>query len=106
MNGLNIKKVKQESLHAAIGIVPQDTVLFNTTLKHNIKYGRLNATDDEVEVAARAADIHNDIMNFPEKYETEVGVRGLRLSGGEKQRVAIGLWILKDLTSFEILYQT
>lgn len=92
VNGLNVKKIKQESLHAAIGIVPQDTVLFNKTIKYNIKYGRLNATDDEVEFAARAADIHKDIMNFPKKYETEVGGRGLKLSGGEKQRVAIGLY--------------
>lgn len=95
VDGLNVKQIKQESLHAAIGIVPQDTVLFHKTIKYNIKYGRLNATDDEVEFAARAADIHEDIMNFPDKYETEVGERGLRLSGGEKQRVAIGLWLIK-----------
>ncbi|KAG4066519.1 hypothetical protein HA402_007155 [Bradysia odoriphaga] len=95
VNGLNVKKITQESLHSAIGIVPQDTVLFNKTIKYNIKYGRFDATDDEVEFAARAADIHNDIMNFPDKYETEVGERGLRLSGGEKQRVAIARTVLK-----------
>lgn len=95
VDGVNVKKIKQESLHAAIGIVPQDTVLFNETIKYNIKYGRLNATDEEVELATRAADIHKDIMNFPEKYETEVGEHGLRLSGGEKQRVAIGLFLFK-----------
>lgn len=92
IDGIDVKKMKQESLHAALGIVPQDTILFNKSIKYNIKYGRLSATDDEVESAARAADIHENILNFPDKYETEVGDRGLRLSGGEKQRVAIGSW--------------
>ena len=92
IDGHNIKTVKQESLRQAIGVVPQDTVLFNNTIKYNIKYGRLDASDDEVISAASAADVHDKIMNLTDKYETDVGERGLRLSGGEKQRVAIGLW--------------
>lgn len=90
IDGQNIKTVKQESLRNAIGVVPQDTVLFNNTIKYNIQYGRLSAADVDVISAARSADIHEKIMNFPEKYDTQVGERGLRLSGGEKQRVAIG----------------
>ncbi|XP_037043556.1 ATP-binding cassette sub-family B member 6, mitochondrial-like isoform X4 [Bradysia coprophila] len=95
IDGVDVKKMTQESLHAVLGIVPQDTILFNKTIKYNIKYGQSDATDDEVESAARAADIHDNILNFPDKYETEVGDRGLRLSGGEKQRVAIARTILK-----------
>lgn len=91
VDGQNIKSVKQDSLRRAIGVVPQDTVLFNNTIKYNIKYGRLTASDVDVISASRAADIHDKIMNFPEKYDTQVGERGLRLSGGEKQRVAIGV---------------
>lgn len=83
-------------MRRAIGVVPQDTVLFNSTIKYNIKYGRLSASDADVISAARAADIHDKIMNFPEQYETQVGERGLRLSGGEKQRVAIARTILKS----------
>lgn len=90
VDGQNIKTVQQNSLRRAIGVVPQDTVLFNNTIKYNIQYGRVTATDVDVIGAARAADIHDKIMNFPEKYDTQVGERGLRLSGGEKQRVAIG----------------
>lgn len=90
VDGQNIKTIKQESLRSVIGVVPQDTVLFNNTIKYNIKYGRLTAADVDVISAARAADIHEKIMNFTDKYETQVGERGLRLSGGEKQRVAIG----------------
>lgn len=90
IDGQNIKTVKQESLRKAIGVVPQDTVLFNNSIKYNIQYGRLSAADVDVISAARAADIHEKIMNFPDKYDTQVGERGLRLSGGEKQRVAIG----------------
>lgn len=90
VDGQNIKTVQQDSLRRAIGVVPQDTVLFNNSIKYNIKYGRLTATDADVIAAARAADIHDKIINFPDKYETQVGERGLRLSGGEKQRVAIG----------------
>ena len=91
IDGHDIKGVTQDSLRHAIGVVAQDTTLFNNTIKHNIKYARLDASDDEVIEAARAAEIHEKIMTFADKYETKVGERGLRLSGGEKQRVAIGL---------------
>ncbi|XP_070813965.1 ATP-binding cassette sub-family B member 6 [Chaetodon trifascialis] len=95
IDGQDISKVKQTSLRAHIGVVPQDTVLFNDTIRNNIRYGRISASDQEVEEAAIAADIHDKIMTFPEGYETEVGERGLKLSGGEKQRVAIARTILK-----------
>lgn len=95
IDGQNIKTVTQESLRQAIGVVPQDTVLFNNTIKYNIQYGRVSAPDGDVIAAARAADVHDRIINFPKQYETEVGERGLRLSGGEKQRVAIARTILK-----------
>ncbi|XP_074036436.1 ABC transporter ATP-binding protein/permease Hmt-1 isoform X1 [Leptinotarsa decemlineata] len=95
IDGQNIKTVTQESLRRAIGVVPQDTVLFNNTIKYNIKYGRLTATEADVIDAARGADIHNKILTFPEGYDTQVGERGLRLSGGEKQRVAIARTLLK-----------
>ncbi|XP_066149342.1 ATP-binding cassette sub-family B member 6 isoform X2 [Euwallacea fornicatus] len=91
----NIKTVTQESLRRAVGVVPQDTVLFNNSIKYNIKYGRMTATDSDVIEAARGADIHDKILTFPEQYETQVGERGLRLSGGEKQRVAIARTLLK-----------
>lgn len=91
----NIKTVTQASLRKAIGVVPQDTVLFNQTIKYNIKYGRQSADDHDVIVAARNADIHEKILAFPQQYDTQVGERGLRLSGGEKQRVAIARTILK-----------
>ena len=87
--------MSQSSLRKAIGVVPQDTVLFNQTIKYNIKYGRLSADDDDVMAAARNADIHEKILAFPQQYDTQVGERGLRLSGGEKQRVAIARTILK-----------
>lgn len=96
IDGQNVKTVTQESLRRAIGVVPQDTVLFNNTIKYNIKYGRLDATDADVIEAARAADIHEKILTFPDGYDTQVGERGLRLSGGEKQRVAIARTILKS----------
>lgn len=95
IDGQDISKVKQESLRAHVGVVPQDTVLFNDTIRDNIRYGRISATDQEVEEAAVAADIHDKIMTFPEGYDTQVGERGLKLSGGEKQRVAIARTILK-----------
>ena len=85
----------QKSLRAAIGMVPQDTVLFNDTIRYNIRYGRWEATDAEVEEAARLAQIDDFIRLSPKGYETEVGERGLKLSGGEKQRVAIARTILK-----------
>ncbi|KAM6945579.1 LOW QUALITY PROTEIN: ATP-binding cassette sub-family B member 6 [Aplochiton taeniatus] len=95
IDGQDISKVKQVSLRAHIGVVPQDTVLFNTNIRDNIRYGRISASDDEVEEAAIAADIHDKILTFPEGYNTQVGERGLKLSGGEKQRVAIARTILK-----------
>lgn len=95
IDGQNIKTVSQESLRRAIGVVPQDTVLFNNTIRYNIKYGRLTATDADVIEAARGADIHDKILTFPDAYDTQVGERGLRLSGGEKQRVAIARTLLK-----------
>lgn len=95
VDGQNIKTVRQASLRKAIGVVPQDTVLFNNTIMYNIQYGRVGAPEADVIMAARSADIHERILNFPDKYETQVGERGLRLSGGEKQRVAIARTILK-----------
>jgi len=91
----DIREVTQESLRAGIGIVPQDTVLFNDTIYYNIAYGRPNATREEVEAAARAAHIHEFVLSLPEGYQTQVGERGLKLSGGEKQRVAIARALLK-----------
>ncbi|HEX9238760.1 MAG TPA: ABC transporter ATP-binding protein/permease [Xanthobacteraceae bacterium] len=91
----DIRDVTQTSLRAAIGMVPQDTVLFNDTIRYNIRYGRWDASDPEVEEAARQAQIDGFIRRVPKGYETEVGERGLKLSGGEKQRVAIARTILK-----------
>ena len=96
VNGVDIRSLKQTSLRAAIGIVPQDTVLFNDTIYYNIQYGRPDATRDEVIAAAQAAHIHDFIVSLPEGYEARVGERGLKLSGGEKQRVAIARAILKN----------
>jgi ATP-binding cassette, subfamily B, heavy metal transporter len=95
IDGQDIRDVTQNSLRAAIGIVPQDTVLFNDTIRYNIRYGRWEASDQEVEEAARLAQIDGFIRMSPQGYETEVGERGLKLSGGEKQRVAIARTILK-----------
>jgi ATP-binding cassette subfamily B protein len=95
IDGENIRDVTQTSLRAAIGMVPQDTVLFNDTIRYNIRYGRWDASDAEVEAAASMAQIDNFIRMSPHGYETEVGERGLKLSGGEKQRVAIARTILK-----------
>jgi ATP-binding cassette, subfamily B, heavy metal transporter len=96
INGHDVRDVKQASLRAAIGIVPQDTVLFNDTIYYNIHYGRPDASREEVYAAAKAAHIHDFIVSLPEAYEARVGERGLKLSGGEKQRVAIARAILKD----------
>jgi ATP-binding cassette subfamily B protein len=96
IGGQNIGEVTQRSLRAAIGIVPQDSVLFNDSIYYNIAYGRPGARRDEVLEAARSAHIHDFIESLPEKYETMVGERGLKLSGGEKQRVAIARAILKE----------
>ena len=95
IDGQDIRDVTQTSLRAAIGMVPQDTVLFNDTIRYNIRYGRWDASDAEVEEAARQAQIDGFIALAPKGYETEVGERGLKLSGGEKQRVAIARTILK-----------
>jgi len=94
-NGVNVSDFTQASLRKSIGVVPQDTVLFNDTIRYNIRYGRMEATDEEVEEAATLADIHTAILGFPEGYDTVVGERGLKLSGGEKQRVAIARTLLK-----------
>jgi ATP-binding cassette subfamily B protein len=96
INGVSLKRLRQSSLRAAIGIVPQDTVLFNDSILYNIRYGRPEASDAEVFEAARAAHIHDFIESLPSKYDTMVGERGLKLSGGEKQRVAIARALLKD----------
>ncbi len=96
INGQDIRNVTQASLRAAIGIVPQDTVLFNDTIYYNIAYGRPDATREEVVAAAQAAHIHSFIESLPQGYESTVGERGLKLSGGEKQRVAIARAILKN----------
>ena len=96
IDGQDLRDVTQSSLRAAIGIVPQDTVLFNDTIGYNVGYGREGATPDEIEAAARGAQIHAFIAAQPQQYDTQVGERGLKLSGGEKQRVAIARTLLKD----------
>lgn len=96
IDGQDISQVTQASLRAAIGIVPQDMVLFNDTVGYNIGYGRAAASQEEIEAAAKAASIHDFIMGLPQGYATRVGERGLKLSGGEKQRVAIARTLLKD----------
>ena len=96
IDGQDIRAVTQASLRRAIGIVPQDTVLFNDTVEYNIAYGRPGASHDDVVAAARGAHIHDFIVSTPKGYETMVGERGLKLSGGEKQRVAIARTLLKN----------
>ncbi len=96
IDGQDVRDVTQKSLHNAIGVVPQDTVLFNDTIYYNIAYGRDGATREDVEKAARDAQIHDFILSLPEGYETQVGERGLKLSGGEKQRVGIARTLLKN----------
>src|SRR6056297_1126009 len=96
IDGQDLRGVTQKSLHDAIGVVPQDTVLFNDTIRYNIAYGRADATEDEVIAAAQAAQIHDFIRSLPEGYDTQVGERGLKLSGGEKQRVGIARTLLKN----------
>jgi ATP-binding cassette, subfamily B, heavy metal transporter len=96
VNGTDIRDLTQQSLRQAIGIVPQDTVLFNDTLYYNILYGRPDATREEVIAAARAAQLHAFVEHLPDGYEARVGERGLKLSGGEKQRVAIARALLKN----------
>jgi ATP-binding cassette subfamily B protein len=96
IDGQDLRELSQDSVRAAIGIVPQDTVLFNDDIRYNIRYGRPAASDAEVEAAARAAHIHDFIQSLPDGYASAVGERGLKLSGGEKQRVAIARALLKN----------
>src|ERR671918_599 len=96
IDGQDLREVTQESLRAAIGLVPQDTVLFNDTIRANIAYGRPGAAQAEIEAAAQAAQIHDFVERLPDGYDTVVGERGLKLSGGEKQRVAIARMVLKN----------
>lgn len=96
IDGQDLRQVTQASLRAAIGIVPQDTVLFNDSIAYNIAYGRPGATQGQIEAAARSAQLHDFIARLPQGYDTPVGERGLKLSGGEKQRVAIARMLLKD----------
>ncbi|WP_273510394.1 ABCB family ABC transporter ATP-binding protein/permease [Planktotalea frisia] len=96
IDGQDVRDITQTSLHDAIGVVPQDTVLFNDTIRYNIAYGKDGASHSEIEDAARAAQIHDFIMALPDGYETTVGERGLKLSGGEKQRVGIARTLLKN----------
>ncbi len=96
INGQDIRQVTQQSLREAIGIVPQDTVLFNDTIEYNIAYGRYGASHEAIELAARMANIHDFIASLPDGYQTVVGERGLKLSGGEKQRIAIARAMLKN----------
>ena len=96
VDGHDVRDVTTESLRTQIGIVPQETVLFSATVRENIRYGRLDATDEEIEAAAKDAGAHNFIMALPEGYDTEIGERGANLSGGQRQRIAIARAILKD----------
>ncbi|TNE90503.1 MAG: ABC transporter ATP-binding protein/permease, partial [Rhodobacteraceae bacterium] len=96
IDGQDLRDITQESLHQSIGVVPQDTVLFNDTIRYNIAYGRADASEAEIVAAAKAAKIHDFVMSLPEGYDTAVGERGLKLSGGEKQRVGIARTILKN----------
>ena len=96
IDGQDVRNVTQASLRASVGIVPQDTVLFNDSIRYNIRYGRSDATDSEIDAAAKLAQIHDFVDSLPNGYDSAVGERGLKLSGGEKQRVAIARTILKD----------
>jgi subfamily B ATP-binding cassette protein MsbA len=96
IDGIDARTVTQASLRQQVGIVPQETLLFGGTIRENILYGRLDATEDELFAAAKAANAHDFIMELPDQYETIVGERGIRLSGGQRQRVAIARAILKD----------
>ncbi|XP_044727315.1 iron-sulfur clusters transporter ABCB7, mitochondrial [Chrysoperla carnea] len=96
INGQNIRDVDLDSLRKAIAVVPQDSVLFNDTIRHNLQYGDLSKSVQEMEKAAKMADLHESILKWPNKYDTQVGERGLKISGGEKQRVAIARAILKN----------
>lgn len=96
IDGVNIKDTTLESLRASYGFVPQSAALFNTSILENVRYGRLNASDEDVYAACRSAAIHDRILSFPNAYYTKVGERGVKLSGGELQRIAIARVILKN----------
>jgi ATP-binding cassette, subfamily B, vacuolar membrane transporter HMT1/ACLQ len=96
LDGHDVRSITIQALRSHIGVVPQDTILFNETLMYNLQYANQNATQEDIYAACRAASIHDKIMTFPDGYQTKVGERGLRLSGGEKQRVAIARTILKN----------
>jgi len=96
IDGQDVRQVTQQSVRANVGIVPQDTVLFNDSIRYNIRYGRVDASDEEIEAAAKLAQIHDFVISLPDGYNAAVGERGLKLSGGEKQRVAIARTILKN----------
>ena len=96
IDGQDVRDITQDSLHDAIGVVPQDTVLFNDTIRYNIAYGRAGATHSDIVAAAESARIHDFIQSLPDGYDTMVGERGLKLSGGEKQRVGIARTLLKN----------
>jgi ATP-binding cassette subfamily B (MDR/TAP) protein 7 len=96
VDGQDVRDVQLASLRTALGVVPQDTPLFHADVRHNIRYGRLDATDAEVEAAAASAQVHDAIMRLPKGYATTVGERGLLLSGGEKQRLAVARVVLRD----------
>jgi ABC transporter ATM len=96
IDGQDIKDIQLESLRKTIGVVPQDTPLFHADIMHNIRYGRLDATDEEVVAAAKRAQVDKTIQSLPDKYQTKVGERGLMVSGGEKQRMAVARLLLKN----------
>jgi subfamily B ATP-binding cassette protein MsbA len=96
IDGVPINRIQRQSLREHVGIVPQDTILFDGTIRENIRYGRLDATDEEVEQAARSANVHEFVQGFKDGYETAIGERGITLSGGQRQRVAIARVMLKD----------
>jgi ATP-binding cassette subfamily B (MDR/TAP) protein 7 len=96
VDGQDISRVQLESLRSAVGVVPQDTPLFHDDIMHNVRYGRLDATDDEVVAAMKKAHVHDAVVKLPDGYATTVGERGLMVSGGEKQRLAVARALLKD----------
>jgi ATP-binding cassette, subfamily B (MDR/TAP), member 7 len=96
IDGQDVSDLQLRSMRQAIGVVPQDTPLFHADVMHNIRYGRLDATDEEVREAARRANVHEAIARLPQGYATQVGERGLMISGGEKQRLAVARVLLKD----------
>jgi ATP-binding cassette subfamily B (MDR/TAP) protein 7 len=96
IDGQDIMDVQLSSLRQAIGVVPQDTPMFHSDILHNIRYGRMDASDEEVMEAAKKANVHNTIARLPDGYKTKVGERGLMISGGEKQRLAVARVLLKD----------